>query len=257
MPKAAPEKEAALNATLADIDARLTAGEDFTEIAGAFSQGPAAARGGDLGWWKLADIALPELAYGLSNMPAGERNRIRSEQGHHIVEMLEREGQRVHFRQIFLPLPIDDADRQAARDRARQAWKALQAGDDWATVVLTYSDDSPTREKGGRLPAIPEEQLDERYRDVVDLLEPGEYSGVFLGKHGYQILRLEGREAARPFEFEEIAEQLRADVLGRKRGEVIQNYILGLESEIIVNRHEIPSLERIAALAGGGSGQAP
>ncbi len=257
MPKAAPEKEAALNAKLADIDARLAAGEEFGDIAGAMSEGPAASRGGDLGWWTLEDIALPELAFGLSNLPAGDRSRIRSGQGHHVVEMMEREGQRVHFRQIFLPLPITDADRQAARDRAREAWKALQAGSDWTTVVQEYSDDEPTLETAGRLPAIPEEQLDERYRDVVGLLEPGEYSGVFLGKHGYQILRLEGREEARPFEFDEIAEQLRTDVLGRKRGEVIQDYIQGLESEIIVKRHEIPSLERIAALAGPGSEQAP
>ncbi len=257
MPKAAPEREAALQAKLADIDARLAAGEEFADIARDVSEGPAATRGGDLGWWKLEDIALPELAFGLTNLSAGDRSRIRSEQGHHVVEMLERENQRVHFQQIFLPSPIDDTDRQVARDRAREAWKALQAGGDWAAVVREYSDDEPTLEDGGRLPAIPEEQLDERYRDVVDVLEPGEYSGVFLGKHGYQILRLEGREQARPFEFEEIAEQLRADVLGRKRGEIIQDYIQGLEAEIIVKRHEIPSLERIAALAGGTAGQAP
>lgn len=250
-PKASPEREEALQNKLAEVRRRLAAGEDFAEVARTLSEGPAAVRGGDLGWWKLTDIALPDLAYGVSELAAGEtRDDIRSEQGWHIAKMEEREGDRVHFRQIFLPLPLDENDRQAARDRAREAWQRLQAGEDWDATVLAYSDDLPTRDQGGRLPAIPEEQLDDRYRSVVEVLEPGEHSGVFLGKHGYQILRLEGRDPARPFALEEITDQLRADILGRKRNQAIEEYVTGLESELVVTRREIPPLDRIAALGG-------
>lgn len=250
MPQAAPDQEAALRARLTEAQRRLAAGEDFATVAIEFSQDPASARGGDLGWWELEDIALPELAMALANLPAGQVvDELRSEQGYHILKMEEREGQRVHFRQIFFPLPLSEADRQAARDRAREAWQRLEAGADWAATVLAYSDDAPTREQGGRLPLIPEEQLDDRYRSVVEGLEPGEYSSVFLGRHGYQILRLESRDAARPYALAEVADQLRAELVGRKRNQAIENYLVGLEQEMLVTRFDLPPLSAIAGLA--------
>jgi len=250
MPQAAPELERALRGTLEEAQRRLAAGEDFAAVAIALSQDPAAARGGDLGWWELKDIALPELALALANLQPGQRvDELRSEQGYHILKMEEREGQRVHFRQMFFSLPLSEVDRQAARDRAREAWQRLQGGADWAATVRAYSDDAPTREQGGRLPVIPEEQLDERYRSVVEALEPGEYSGVFLGRHGYQILRLESREVARPYALPEVEEQLRAELVGRKRNQAIESYLAGLEQEMLVTRFELPPLSAIAGLA--------
>jgi peptidyl-prolyl cis-trans isomerase SurA len=250
LPQAAPEQERALRAKLEEAQHRLAAGEDFATVAIALSQDPAAARGGDLGWWELKDIALPELAMALANLPPGQRaDEVRSEQGYHILKMEEREGQRVHFRQIFFPLPLSEADRQAARDRAREAWQRLQEGADWAATVLAYSDDAPTREQGGRLPVIPEEQLDERYRSVVEALEPGEYSGVFLGRQGYQILRLEARDAARPYSLPEVTDQLRAELVGSKRNQAIEHYLVGLEQEMLVTRFDLPPLSAIAGLA--------
>jgi len=218
-------------------------------VATALSEDPAAARGGDLGWWALKDIALPELALALAELAPGQTaEEVRSERGYHILKMEERDGQRVRFRQIFFALPLSEADRQAARDRAREAWQKLQAGADWQAVVGEYSDDAPTRDQGGRLPRIPEEQLDDRYRTVVEALEPGEYSGVFPGRHGYQILRLETRDAARPYAFEEVADRLRAELVGRKRNEAIEQYLATLEKEIVVSRAELPPVEEIAGL---------
>lgn len=252
MPKPTPEHERELLEKLTAVRSRLEAGEEFGAVATALSEGPAAPRGGDLGWWELEDIALPELAYAVANLAPGEvLYDVRSEQGFHIVKMEEREGSRVHFRQIFFALPVGETERQDARDRARAAWQRLQSGEDWDAVVADTSDDEPTRENGGRLPAIPEEQLDERYLSIVEALEPGEYSGVFLGKHGYQILRLEGRETARPYALEEIADRLRAELLNRKRGQAMEEYVRGLEGEILVSRKELPPLERIAALSAG------
>lgn len=250
IPQAAPEKEAELHAKLAEAQRRLAAGEDFGSVAIALSEDPAAARGGDLGWWELKDVALPELALALANLPPGQiADEVRSERGYHILKMEEREGQRVHFRQIFFSLPLSEADRQAARDRAREAWQKLQAGAEWGAIVKEYSDDAPTRDTGGRLPRIAEEQLDDRYRTVVEALEPGEYSSVFLGRHGYQILRLESREAARPYAFEEVADRLRTELIGRKRNDAIQQYLTTLAKEVLINRAELPPLDEIAGLS--------
>ena len=60
-------------------------------------------------------------------------------------------------------------------------------------------------------------------------------------------MRLRGREAARPFEYEEIAEQLRVELLAQKRNETIANYLVDLEKEVFVQRMGIPDPQELGA----------
>lgn len=227
---------------------RLAAGEDFGAVAKELSSGPAADKGGDLGWLNLQDIAQPALQEALMGLEAGQTaEEVITEAGLHIIRMEERQGAGVHFRQIVIPMKVTEDDRLEARERAREAWKFLNEGGEWQAAVTQFSDDKYTRDQGGELPAIPIDQLDDRYRDIIELLEPNEYSTVFKGARGYQIVRLRGREAARPFEYEEIAEQLRVELLAQKRNETIANYLVDLEKEVFVQRMGIPDPQELGA----------
>jgi parvulin-like peptidyl-prolyl isomerase len=228
---------------------RLEAGEEFGAVAREISEGPAAPRGGDFGWFNLNDLAVPALFEALVTMEAGEtKYDVVSEQGRHILYMEERTGNRVHFHQIFFPLAVTDEDKLVTRQRAREALKRLQAGEDWGTIVLEFSDDTATRDNGGSLPLIPEEQLEMNYRSVVEALDPGEFSSVFQGNRGYQIIRLDKRELSRPFQFDEISDQLRSELLNRKRMEMLDEYLQELQTEIMVVRKTIPTPDEIAGM---------
>ena len=264
LPQADPAELAASQAKLGRARERLAAGEDFGDVAREISEGPAAARGGDVGWFSLEDLAVPELQQALSMMSPGDlRDDVVSEGGLHILKLEERSGGQVRFRQIFVALAMDEEGRRRGgapppagagprgRDRAREAWSRLVDGEDWDAIVAEYSDDGGTKASGGLLPLIPEEQLEERYRGIVEVLDPGEFSGVFPGGRGFQIVRLVEREEPRPYRFEEISEDLRVELVMRKRSEALDAYVETLEGEVIVQRRELPALDEIAGLGEG------
>jgi peptidyl-prolyl cis-trans isomerase SurA len=251
VPRAAADKEALARKDWQAALDRLAAGEGFGEVAKALSKGPAAAVGGDLGWINLQDIARPALQETLVNLEPGQlAEEVLTEDGLHILLMNNREGARVHFSQIVFPLEITEDDRTLARDKAREALNFLKDGGDWAEAVTRYTDDKYTRDQAGELPIMPLDQLDDRYRDIVELLEPKEFSTVFKGIRGYQIVLLNEREAPRPFEFEEIKDQLRTELLAQKRNEVIGEFLLQLEGEIFVQRMGIPEPEATGPVGG-------
>ncbi len=248
-PNPDPQRSEAVQARLEQVRQRLAAGDDFASVATEFSDGPAATRGGDMGTFRLSDIAIPAIAQALVNLPAGEiGDLVVSEQGLHLLKMEERQGSQVHFSQIFFALPLGEEDKQRARELAREAWKRLQAGDEWDIIAAEYSNDSVTSADGGRLPLIGQDQLDERYKSVIEVLEPGEYSSVFLAAQGYEIVRLVERQKGRSFEYEEISQQLQGELLGRKRTEILEGYVKELEEEIVIVRNGIPPIEEIAGL---------
>jgi len=241
MARPSPEMEAEARALWRQALNRLAAGEDFEAVARAISQGPASDSGGDLGWLRLQDIADPALQNALLGLEPGQTaEEVMSATGLHILRLDERDGGNVRLHQIVFPLEISEADQDAARERAREAWKFLNEGGDWNEAVKRYSDDDFTKDANGSLPLIALEQLDDRYRDVVELLEPGEYSTVFKGLRGYQIVRLDERQEPRPFEFDEIKDQLRTELLSRKRVESLDAYLAELEKEVLVQRMGIP-----------------
>jgi len=252
IPKPAPEVEAALRVGWKAALDSLDAGMEFSDAAKAFSKGPAAEQGGDLGWIDIQDIAQPLLQETLMGLQPGEIARdVMTETGLHILKMIERDGARVHFSQIVFPVEIGEEDRSRARERAREAWKFLNAGGDWNEAVTRYSDDEFSRDQAGELPLIPLSQLEDRYRDIIELLEPGEYSTVFKGVRGYQIVKLDERQSPRPFEFDEIKDQLRTELLSRKRNEAIDRYLKQLKGEIIVQRMGIPDPDSVEATGSG------
>lgn len=107
--------------------------------------------------------------------------------------------------------PQDPAARAAAREKAEEAWKALQAGEDFASVAQRYSD-SPSAQEGGRLGAFALEDLTSSIREIVIVLEPGGFSPVMDTPAGWQIFRLqkilEGAEATEAARREEIRQKL-------------------------------------------------
>lgn len=246
LPHADPELLTVAHATLASASSRLDAGEDFAAVASDLSQGPAAESGGDLGWFDLAELNLPRVRETLVSMAPGDISEaVESEQGLHILQMTDRVGGRVRFSQIFLPLAITEANRATARGQAKIAHRRLSQGEEWDAIVSAFSEDELTRGSGGRLPAIPAEQLDNVYLSMVDVLDPGEFSGVFQGSSGYQILRLIEREEARPYEYGEIAERIRSELRMREQEKALMTYASSLEGEIVVVRKGLPAADEL------------
>lgn len=92
-----------------------------------------------------------------------------------------------------------------ARKKIQTVLTRLEAGDDFASLAMTYSEDNSTAPNGGDLGIIPEsslEQTDATTRDAVSKLKPGQYTQILPvlgpgGKQiGFQIVKLIAMEPA-------------------------------------------------------------
>ena len=89
---AGPEREAEAKKKAEEALGRIKAGEDFAEVAKQYSEGPAASRGGDLGYFSRGRM-IPEfeqIAFSLKEI-GDTSGLVRTKFGFHIIELTGRE----------------------------------------------------------------------------------------------------------------------------------------------------------------------
>jgi len=125
-----------------------------------------------------------------------------------------------HLARIFVtPMPNpesrnqnDKAQTQAeAQKKIQMIMNRLESGDDFATLAMSYSEDTQTAGNGGDLGFMPESSLrntDPDTRDSVSKLKAGQYTGIISIINpatkqfvGYQIVKLIAKEPAGQREF--------------------------------------------------------
>jgi peptidyl-prolyl cis-trans isomerase C len=111
---------------------------------------------------------------------------------------------------------LKNRSEEAALARAREARARVMAGEDFAAVAREYSDDRVTRDKGGQLPFVTAQKLDENYaKGVFALTRVGEVSEPIKAKSAYHVVRLDERRPARVVPFEEVRAKILQDLRRR------------------------------------------
>jgi peptidyl-prolyl cis-trans isomerase SurA len=191
-------------------------GADFAEMAKRYSQDVSAAAGGDLGSYFPRGAFVPafeEAAFRLQ--PGDVSNVVESEQGFHIIKLLERRGEEIRVAQILIKPSVNAVDKQAVHDSLELIRKRALAGEDFGKLAMEFSDDPETRSFGGALGRIRVEDLGSEQRAVVDSLKPGEISEPIQiaypnGRTGYQIVKLVRTVPAHPVSLDEDYRDLEA-----------------------------------------------
>ena len=93
-------------------------GEDFAELALSYSDDPGSGRkGGDLGFAERGSY-VQEFEAAAYNLDKGEiSDPIESQYGFHIIQMLERRGNKIHVRHILISPEITEADRELTKNK--------------------------------------------------------------------------------------------------------------------------------------------
>ena len=139
-----------------DILERLDAGENFADLAITYSDGQNALEGGSLGWRR--GIELPSLFANLiPNMAPGDHSPpIQSGSGFHVIRLNEVRGvepvlqDQMRIRHILLR-PNELMDAPAVRQRLTGLRDDILAGDDFAAVARSISEDPVSAADGGDL----------------------------------------------------------------------------------------------------------
>lgn len=189
---------------LEDIRKRIVAGEDFAKLAQLNSDDDSGKEGGNLGW-AVRGQYVPEFEAVAFNLEINELSEIvETEFGYHLLQLLNRRGNRINARHILLIPEISDEDKLAAQSKLDSV-RALILADSitFEEAVLKYSDSKEmSYNNGGRVfnfktsnTYFEVKDLDPDIYFAIENLKVGDISTPqeYLGQRGdtrYRLLKL-------------------------------------------------------------------
>jgi len=235
--KAGDVSEQKAREKIADLLNQVKVGADFADLCRKNSEDPgSAARGGEIGFMERGDFVpeFEEVAFLLE--PGQISDIVKSRFGFHIIECLERKGDKINVRHLLIrlePTNVDEEDTQAKVNDIRVLLDDPEK--DFKTIAEQYSDDETSREQGGHLGLFEVENLQEQeFRTVIDTLAPGEISQPFKTKFGWHILMLNSKQEPRPISLQQDWERIEAFALNIKRQKDFQNWLEEIKKDVYV-----------------------
>ena len=104
----------------------------------------------------------------------------------------------------------------AAFKIAKQALEQIKGGESFEEVAQRISDDSSTKDSGGDLGHLTEDQMSESIRSEVKKLQIGQVSEVFGTTHLFYILKLVDVRSSENERLEKMKEEIRAQLLAKE-----------------------------------------
>ncbi len=176
----------------------LKAGEDFSKVAIAKSDGRQALDGGILGWRKEAELPtiaqdiIPALAVNEPSRP------IRTGSGFHILSVLDKRGgqqQLIDQTQVrhILIAPSAIRTEEEAKAIIDKLYERITSGDDFAELAKANSDDPVSAIDGGSLDWVSPGQMVPAFEQTMDQTKTGQLSEPFRSTFGWHILQVMDR----------------------------------------------------------------
>ena len=235
MPGAAADSAAQRRMTeVMDVLAR---GGDFATVAGSFSEDrKTAAKGGDRGWVKLAELP-PELMMVFSQLKTGQTSPpFPTREGYLTVKLEDKDADRVRFRQILVSVPITRADSVRARNLAAAIRKKAVAGAPFDSLARQYSQDPVTADSGGRLGEFLTAGLTPPFDKVVAAMDSGDISEPVLSEHGYHLIKVLAKQPDKPLSYLELQDNIRNYLYQQKLNQRLEQYLDRVRGKVFVKR---------------------
>lgn len=149
-PEISIEEENRVKAELRELKSRIESGSSFAAMAVMYSEGPSANAGGEIGFLGRAQLD-PEYAAAAFNLK-GDRisNVVKSEFGYHIIQLIERRGDKVNTRHILMTPKVSPEAREEAKVRLDSLANLIRKDKiSFAEAATRFSYDKNSRNSGG------------------------------------------------------------------------------------------------------------
>lgn len=222
---------------------RVNKGEmDFSTLALLYSEDKGSAmRGGEIGFKGRGEL-VPEYANVAFNLqdPKKVSKIVESEFGFHIIQLIEKRGDRINTRHILLKPKVNEKDLTSARARldsiADDIRKNKFSFDEAASII---SHDKDTRNNHGLMPnpqtntsKFEMQQLPQEIAKVIDGMNVGEISKAFTmvnekdGKEVCAIVKLKSRINGHKATITDDYQSLKEIVMNKRREEMLEKWIV-------------------------------
>ncbi|MCM2319966.1 MAG: peptidylprolyl isomerase [Pseudomonas sp.] len=222
-----------------EIHAQLQRGADFARLAAARSASENALEGGEIGWRKAAQLPPPFDGM-IGALGVGEVSEpVRTPAGFIMLKLLDKRGgeqgvlrEEVHVRHILLK-PSEIRSDEQTRQLAERLYQRLRAGEDFAALAKSFSEDPGSALNGGDLNWIDPNALVPEFRAVMADSRIGELSQPFRSPFGWHVLEVLDRRTSDASG--EAREQQALNLLrNRKYEEELQNWLRQIRDEAYV-----------------------
>ena len=192
---ASPEQIGELRAKAEEVLRRAVAGENFSQLAAAYSDAPDGLQGGNLGMRPLD--RLPSIfADAVAGLQAGEvAPLLRSPNGFHVVKLVARQGgagvpavQQTHARHILIKVNELVSDSEALH-RLVGLRERIVHGEKFAELSRLHSQDGSAA-KGGDLGWLYPGDTVPEFERAMNELRPGEVSAPVKTPFGYHLIEV-------------------------------------------------------------------
>ncbi len=232
-----PSEESAQKALekIKTIKRLLAEGQDFAQVARQYSEDPGTRdRGGDLGFVERGTLVkeFEEVAFQLQ--PGEISDIVRTQFGFHIIQLLEKRGERFHVRHILVQLqPTTEDEQRTYQQLVSIRQQILEGKATFEEMALQYSDDPNVQKDKGHLGVFRLNSLQiPQFKAVLDTLQEGEISMPVRTQFGYHIIRLNKRIAPHRLTLENDWQRIEQMALEYKRNRLFQEWLAQLRQEI-------------------------
>jgi len=231
------EKERVRNRLRGFRDDILAGKQSFQTLAVLYSEdNVSATRGGELGYMSKNDL-VPEFAEAAFSLKPGKLSKIvETEYGFHLIQYIDRQGDRMNVRHILLRPKIEEKARKEALSHMDTIMDLLKKDEiPFEYVAQRTSDDTKTRLNGGLIinqeadsKLLRESIRGEMARQVAKL-KVGEISAPFLDQDGpieeYKIIRLKAFHPSHKANLEDDWNTFEQALLRKKQQELFEKWI--------------------------------
>lgn len=258
-PKIPFEETDAIKARLRDFTEQINTGKmEFSTLARLYSEDPESAkRGGELGFLSKGMLA-PEFANVAFNLndPKRVSQIVQTEYGYHIIQLIEKRGDRINCRHILLKPKVSDKELREATAKMDSLYADLQSNKFSFEEAATFvSFDKDTRNNKGLMvnqnyesnnsgtPKFEMQELPPEIGKVVYTMQVGDISKPFTMLTSKQrevvaIVKLKARTEGHKANLTDDFQALKAIVEAKKREELLNNWIVKKQKSTYVRISE-------------------
>jgi len=219
---------------LTHIREEISNGLDFAEAAKQYSDDPTAQIGGELGWFGPGDLVVEFETAARKLEPGQLSGVVRTPYGYHLIEVMDKQGNRFRARHILLRLQGDAADSAAAWQLSDSLLTAIRGGVDFCDVVREYTADKESQKNCGELGWYPLAQMYPEFQEALKGAKPGDLAGPAKSEFGVHILKVLDRKESRDYSLEEDWDAIKQMARREKTNRVVNEWIAGIRAETYV-----------------------
>lgn len=251
-PKIELEEQNRVKARLREIKKKIEEGTSFASMALLYSEGPSSRNGGELEYMGSAQLD-PAYATAAFNLKGDKvSNVVESAFGYHIIQLIDKQGEKVKTRHILMKPKVSVEAREEAYERLDSLANLIRKDEiGFEQAALMFSSDKNTRNNGGMAinpntmsSKFTAEELDSDVSKILTTMNLNEISKPFetidpeSQQTVYKIIKLVNRIEGHKADLQNDYQQIANMYLATKREEVLQEWISERQAQTYIRIDE-------------------